>query len=417
MKTRLLYIVCILITGIWQACTSEVDDLFDTPAQQRVNEEIKVCKALLTSSELGWKMEYYPSAIQAYGGYAITMKFNGTSVTIASEITGDPEMTQTSLYSLKADRGCTLNFDSYNSILHYFSDPDYSEGAGYGKGYEGDYEFIIHSHTENEIILKGKKTRNIMKMTRLTEPSEVYLKSVIDMDEKISTRFGILGYTGQMNGKNVSLTIPPGRRLSIQMDKILVNTAYMYTPTGIMFYQPVEIGGKEVSALDWSDSEQGFVLNNETLKPVVDPKYPIFAKYLGEYTMKYTSGKAAREVAITLVPLKYSANEKLYKVEGLPFPLQISYNEAKDCMEILTYTTPVYYVAVWEVIGDGNLSWGGGLGLIGQLKENTENVYEFVDNGVWGTYTARAIILWSASGEYKGFGGDSRYQNIVLTKK
>ena len=55
--------------------------------------------------------------------------------------------------------------------------------------------------------------------------------------------------------------------------------------------------------------------------------------------------------------------------------------------------------------------------MIGQLKEDTDNVYEFVDNGVWGTYIARAIILWSAAGEYKGYGGDTRFQNIVFIKK
>ncbi len=417
MKTKLLYIVCILLTGFVQACTSEVDDLFDTPAQQRVNEEIKECRELLLSAELGWKMDYYPSGIQAYGGYAMTMKFSATNVTVASEITGDPAATETSLYSLKADRGPTLNFDTYNSILHYFSDPDSSEGAGNGKGYEGDYEFIIHSHSQDEIILKGKKTRNIIKMTRLTEPSETYLKSIIEMRDKLSSKFGILGYTGQINGEKVSLTMPSDRRFSIQIDESIVNMAYMYTPTGILFYQPVEIGGKEVSTLDWLETEQGFVSDGETLKPVIDPAYSKFEKYLGEYIMNYAYGTNDREVPITLVPLKYNATEKLYLVKGLPFPLQISYNETIDCMEILAYTASGYYVAVWELIGDGHLSWAAGLGMISQLREGTDTVFEFVDNGVWGTYIARAIILWSPGGEYKGFGGDTRFQNIVFTKK
>lgn len=85
-------------------------------------------------------------------------------------------------------------------------------------------------------------------------------------------------------------------------------------------------------------------------------------------------------------------------------------------MEILTYSTGQCYVAMWEVIGNGNLTWGAGIGMVGRLKEDTDNVYEFVDNGVWGEYIARAIILWNG-GEYYGYGGDTRYLDIVFTKK
>lgn len=418
MKNRILYIVCLVIVGLLQSCTNEVDDFFDTPAQQRVNEEIKACRTLLVSSELGWKIDYYPSATQSYGGYAITVKFDDTHVTAASEITGDPSEMVTSLYSLKSDVGPTLNFDTYNSILHYFADPDNPAGAGYGKGYEGDYEFIIQSHSENEILLKGKKTKNVMKMTRLTESSESYLAPVISMSEKISSVLGVLGYVGSINGQQVAASIPSDRRMTIQVgEESIISSGFMYTGTGIQFYQPLEIGGKEIVGLNWSDAEQGFAWENEILTPVMDPLYPKYTRFLGEYTMNYSYGNNAREVTINLVPFRYSEVEKLYVVEGLPFPLRIQYNADKDCMEILTYTTGGYYVAVWELIGEGSLSWSPGLGLIGKLKDGTDNVYEFVDNGVWETNVARALILWSPSGEYKDFGGDTRFQYIVFTKK
>ena len=105
MKGKIFYIASLIVVGLLQSCTNEVDDLFDTPAQQRMNEEIKTCRALLASSELGWKLDYYPSSKQSYGGYAMTVKFDETKVTAASEITGDPAKTITSLYSLKSDMG------------------------------------------------------------------------------------------------------------------------------------------------------------------------------------------------------------------------------------------------------------------------------------------------------------------------
>lgn len=416
MRGKIVYIAYLIVAGLLHSCTNEVDDLFNTSAQQRVNEEIKTCRALLASSELGWRLDYYPSPKQTYGGYAMTMKFDETKATIASEITGDPAKTVTSLYSLKADMGPTLNFDTYNTIFHYFADPDNSEGGGHGKGYEGDYEFVIQSHSENEIILKGKKTKNLMKMTRLTEPSETYLASVMATETKISSVVGIMGYTGKINGQKVSLLIPSDRRINIQTDESLFSTAFMFTAEGIQFYHPVNIGGKEVISLKWSDTEQTYVSDDGAFIPVVDPAYAKYQRFFGEYTMDYTNGAANKKVNINLTMLKYTASEKLYVVEGLPFPLRIHYNVEKDCMEILAYKAGDYDVAAWEYYGDGHLTSETDYGMIGQLKKGTDNVYEFVDNGAW-SYPVRALILWSAAGEYHGFGGDTRFANIVFTKK
>lgn len=410
---------CLVGIGLLQSCANEVDDLFDASAQQRMNEELKACRALLVSSQEGWTLDYYPSAKQTYGGYAMTVKFDETHVTAASEITDDPAETVSSLYSLKADMGPTLNFDTYNEILHYFADPDQTGGAGLGKGYEGDYEFVIQSHSENEILLKGKKTKNLMKMTRLTGSSLDYLALIRDTEAKIESVVGVLGYTGKMNGQNVSVTIPSDRRMSIQVgDESLIATGFMYTADGIRFYQPVKIGGKEIASLKWSEAEQTFLSDDGALSPVPDPVYPKYKRFQGEYTMKYQAGKNLREIPIELKALKYSPSEKSYAVEGLTFPLKVFYNAEKDCMEILTYNTGKCYVAVWEVNGEGSVSWTSGLGMIGQPKEGTDNVYEFVDNGVWGSHIARAIVLFnSSSGEYGGYGGDTRYQNIVFVKK
>lgn len=415
MKGKIVYIVSLIVVGLLQSCTNEVDDLFDTPAQQRMNEEIKTCRALLVSSELGWKLDYYPSAKQSYGGYAITVKFDEAKVTAASEIAGDPQKTIASLYSLKSDMGPTLNFDSYNAILHYFANPDNTGGAGTGKGYEGDYEFIIQSHSENEIILKGKKTKNLMRMTRLTEPGSTYLAAVMATEKKITSVVGILGYSGKLNGQDLSISMPSDRRMNIQTGaaESLITTAFMYTEEGIRFYQPVMIGGKEVNGLKWSDTENAYVSDDVAFTPVPAPSYKKYLRFLGDYTMSYDPNKT---VSIKLTALKYGASEKTYGVEGLSFPLRVYYNVEKDCMELLTYNTGKCDVAMWDS-KTGYLTSAAGVGMIAQLKEGTDNVYKFVDNGVWGTYIARAIILWGSSSDYFGYGGDTRYPNIVFTKK
>lgn len=417
MRTKLFYILCV-IAGLLQSCTNEVDDIFDASAQQRMNEEIRACKALLVSPELGWKLDYYPESNQKYGGYAFTLKFDEQKVTVASEITEDYALTASSYYSLKSDMGPTLNFDTYNNILHYLADPGVNAGGGTGKGYEGDYEFVIISHNENEIILKGKKTKNIMKMTRLEESSLSYLTSVRKIRDSMMGIIGIAGYDGQINGQKVSITLPSDRRMNIQIGtEELIKTGYIYTPTGIQFYQPIEIAGKELTGINWSVDQKTLVSEDGAMTPIDDPVYKSYERYLGEYTMNYSYGNANREIPIKVALYQFNPSQKTYVVEGLPFPLILQYNVDLDCMEFLTYTSGGVYFAVWEVIGKGSLSWGAGLGMIAMLKEETENVYEFVDNGVWGTNQARAIILWSAAGEYHGFGGDTRFQYITFTKK
>lgn len=419
MKRTLFYIVCIM-AGILQSCTNEVDDLFDKSAQERMNEELQTCKSLLLSAEYGWLLEYYPSSKQSYGGYVMTVKFDEQQVTAASEITNDPSKTVSSYYSLKSDMGPTLNFDTYNEILHYFADPDKSEGAGLGKGYEGDYEFIIMSHTDNEIVLKGKKTKNTMHMFKLKEPSEEYLTKVMNMTQSITSVLGIDSYNGVLNGLSMNFSFSENRKIEIEVGTEESHTlAYTYTDNGIRLYESVEIGGLEVNELEWSDEQQTFIAANQVLSPILDPNYERYIAFYGNYTMKYNNGSKDVEVPITLSLGTYNASQKNYTVEGLSFPLPLYYNPTKDCLEILTLNAGEYYVAVWEVTGKGNLTWGTGPGLLGierNDEETMEQYYSFEDNGVWKTYIARAIILWSAEGEYKGFGGDTRYIDIKLYK-
>lgn len=418
MKKNFVYIMCLMLVALLQACTNEVDDLFDTPTQERINQSTKECRDLLISAEYGWKIDYYPSNTQKYGGFAMTVKFDENTVTAASEITDDPTEEYTSTYSMDTDRGTTLNFDTYNPVLHYFADPDINQGGGLGKGYEGDYEFIIQEKKADEIILRGKKTRNLMRMTKLTAPSSEYLGDVIASRDKILEGMtGLLGFSGNVNGAETSFSLVSSRIMSIQCGDNLTVVPYMFTENGISFYRPVMINGKEVTSLEWGDELKSFKANDNALQRVEDPVYTKFTRFLGDYNMQYFYGPNERNVDITLSTYEYSSSSKTYVVEGLPFPLLVFYNVAKDCMELLTYNTGECNVAMWEVIGDGNLNWGSGLGMIGVLREGTDNVYEFVDNGAWGSYTARALILWGSGGEYKGYGGDTSFQYIVFTKK
>lgn len=419
MKRILFYMTCFAAL-LLQACNNEVDDLFDKSAEERLDEELQTCKELLLSAENGWVLDYYPQSNQNYGGYCMTVKFDDQQVTAASEITGDPTQTVSSLYSIKSDVGPTLNFDTYNEILHYFADPDNSAGAGLGKGYEGDYEFSIMSHTDNEIVLQGKKTKNTMHMYKLEESSESYLTKVAQMTEAIANRPSEIGtYEGTVNGVQIIATAPVDRHVSIQIgEEESQSIACVYTDKGVRLYEPISVNDTEINALEWSTEQNTFTVGGQALTPVTSPIYDRYLEFCGTYTMKYNNGRQDKEVEITVSEGNFI--NRSYNVEGLTFPLPLYYNETNDCFEILTINATEYYVAIWEVQGDGNLTWATGVGLLGNTKTNEEtqeSYYAFEDNGTWGSYTGRAVILWGPDGEYRGFGGDTRYINIEFHKQ
>ena len=156
MKNR-LYMQLFLLLGICAlvSCRTEIDDYFDSSASQRIENEILKYRELLSSPQYGWAMEYFPGGTnQAFGGYALAVSFSRDGyATFLSSLSDDVGKSVTSLYSLKKDMGATLNFDTYNELFHYFSDSDISDGDGQGKGLLGDYEFILHSATESEILM------------------------------------------------------------------------------------------------------------------------------------------------------------------------------------------------------------------------------------------------------------------------
>ena len=105
---KLIYTLLAFATVCF-SCVQDVDDVYDKPVAQRVEEAVQEYHDLLVSSEHGWLMEYYPHSSQIYGGFNYIMKFKGgDKVTISTDAFGKPEETEESLFSIKKDIGPTL---------------------------------------------------------------------------------------------------------------------------------------------------------------------------------------------------------------------------------------------------------------------------------------------------------------------
>ncbi len=140
------------------SCSNEMDDIFDKSAAERLNATQVKYSNLLTASPHGWAFEFYPTKSADDGAvlYALRFDKNGSVEVAGYNSTFNAVGTDVSLWDIIADNGPTLTFNSYNELIHMFSDP-YNDGEGYG----GDYEFcFVYDKDENPdsvISLRGKK--------------------------------------------------------------------------------------------------------------------------------------------------------------------------------------------------------------------------------------------------------------------
>ena len=156
MKAKYLLLIG-LFAATMVACSRDEESLFDKSAAERAQEAIETAFDVLTSNEAGWEVAYFPNLETSSKGYNMVWKFNANGKVSAtaknSTTTMNKIMTDSaSTWAVKSDYGPILTFDTYNDVIHAFSDPQNN-----GAGLLGDYEFLILKATPEVVILKGKK--------------------------------------------------------------------------------------------------------------------------------------------------------------------------------------------------------------------------------------------------------------------
>lgn len=236
--SAILLTLALTFTG----CSREQDNLFDKSAAERLNEISSIYSQRLTSSKGGWVMEYYPDAdnedLVIGVGYIIMARFqdNGSVYTGMKNSASDeyapmPEdnsrniwrktntlpifLTDTSAWEIITDMGPVLSFNSYNKCLGRFTDPydlgqtpnKYDDESG--KGYQGDYEFVMVDVPEggNHILLKGKKRNVYQRLTRVPEGTdfETYLDDLKTYNDNFFTDGMPYEFILTSNGTNYQL--------------------------------------------------------------------------------------------------------------------------------------------------------------------------------------------------------------------
>lgn len=409
-------VVCIM--SLFHSCLKDEDEIFDQSASHRMQAALNEYRDILQDSQYGWLMEYYPDSKQSYGGYNYVLSFTDKNVTVGSEIT-DPTETETSLYQLISDNGPILTFNTYNTIMHYFATPYGSSSLYQGRG--GDYEFMFVDVSDDLITLKGKKTGNKIMMYKLTEPKTSYLEKIAEMADLIITD-GFTTTIGSVKpdisfGDHVMTFIYPG----VGEEVNIIIGAFIYTPTGIKFYEPIEIGGKKFQNMRWNDSARTLVCTDEGETDIVltanelPVDYVKYNEFIGSWTMNYSSGP--KDITIEMLEKNKSL---LLKGLNPNFNIQLTFNKTTGTVQILSQIVEQVggndiWFCPWDS-NEGYLTWDTKVGMISAKDmEDTGLKIDFKDNGAWRSYVVRSFILryfpggtTSNGGNYTSW-GDHRY--------
>ena len=208
MKKIFSIFALILAASTFVACSNEEDDIFSQSAAERLNAASDLYSSRLTAQPNGWAMQLYPTTQNKapYGtGYLVLMRFHPNhqvDVAMNNLLTNNVYQSDSSVWDVITDDGPVLSFDTHNSVMHKFSDPDDVPQTGTsndandetGTGIGGDFEYIIVDAPEDAsyMMLKGKKrgTYNLLTPIEVGVDYESYLSEVNGfMADKFSSSY------------------------------------------------------------------------------------------------------------------------------------------------------------------------------------------------------------------------------------
>ena len=238
------------------SCSNDIDEVFDKPSAERVNDAIAEYKTVLTSAENGWLMKYYPKANTKYGGYNLLLKF-GTdgNVTAMSDALG-ADTKATSHYKLEQSASIVLSFDEYNKVIHFFSDPANPDGIGdNGKGMEGDLEFRVLTATADSVVMLGKKRGTKIVMTPMAKDADwtETINHIDDLEQemqfpKYTCEVNDVKYVATTSYRTITFT-------SSNAEEGSTTEPYIVTDKGIEFYEPITLNGVTVKGFNYKGGD------------------------------------------------------------------------------------------------------------------------------------------------------------------
>jgi hypothetical protein len=414
---------------VMQSCVKDEANIFDDTAAARGQKAVENYRALLANAENGWYVDYYPELDHKIGGYAMYWKFTADGkVTVQCEIkTNNPANTpDVSEFDVFMEQGPILSFNSYNKVLHYFSEAS----AADINGQEGDYEFIIMNAEPDQILLKGKKHGTKMLLRRNTDNVEpdTYLAEVATLANQAADALTL--HLIMNSDDTIGAVTVTKRTFTIEY----ANAAnpdvitYTFTNDGISLYEPFTVNGVTIQNFRWDNDQMQFVSIDAGTDVRLSAYFPEdfqlkYSEFLGKWKLVYTARRADMEsstganlpwetspsiATVNIVEQVYNESflvqsDELFNFDGLiltfdPLKGTVAFYIANvGSIPDMEYTIRQCFLGDTKPSGGGYLQ--GGLntkyGYVGiwNSDENDERVITFQDNGFWITRVIDSITL------------------------
>lgn len=385
MKLNPFIFVILSISLLVSACVRDDDRLFEDSASARLQKALAADQKILVDEPGCWLMEYYPQKNQSYGGYVYFVKFTEDQVTVWGEIAANPSDNYTTLYKMTTDSGPVLSFDEFNYLLHYFSTPSGSKmsniygDTGLYQGHEGDFEFLILKATASEVLLKGKRSGCVIRMTPYEEDPVQYLvdlKAGRDNNFKATVQgsvFTISAFSTQLGKEEYKIEMDRDMR-QLSFTKAGAEDShsigYMYTPDGIKLYKPFEADGVSLDGLQWDKESEIAKCGSLDIKNKMPDGWLSYDKYIGTYelTYNYEEDWYVDEPKTVTVSLEQKEEGVSYVMKGISdqYDVVVDYNLSGGNLVIMGQIVgtfgenSVYFAAMYASrAANGSPTWTG----------------------------------------------------------
>jgi hypothetical protein len=427
-----------------------VEDVFDSSAAERVTAKQRELRALLASAENGWLVDYYPDKQAARGGYAMHVRFHadGVADVVCERETFLPAgEVATSEYDILSDQSVVLSFNTYNKVMHFFSEPSASDVDGWA----GDYEFILRESTSDKIEMVGKKWGRRLVMRRC-DPAfdfQAYIDDVLATADLLSA-FGMFAF--QSNGEVLFTATVVDRTFDVSYQEIngtdtvevTAKIPYIITDKGVRFYEPFTRTDKGVTIenFEWNNTDEKYVCVDpgKSVEGVIyfPADYELkYAEIPGKWILEYRNPNALQADTVEITQKKKNATYTLSCPKIFMFPFELTFVASKGTISLLTQALGFYEPTEHNIratayyytpsTGGGNYYQDiGTRGLRGVWNhdEGGTRKITLVNNGTTtapvGTYFGLTLRTFDKAGTYVGTftanPGGYRFTELVLTK-
>ena len=265
-KTIYILFLGVLLAG----CNNHEPDVFSLSPALRLEKALTDDQAILQNAGNGWVMEYF--ANPSSPGYTMLVKFKSNGMAIVSAknalTLNTDQQTDSCLFQLIGDNGPVLTFNTYNKVLHFFSNPENPDGYGL----EGDYEFVVTKATADSIQLQGKKYHSVVWLRKLASATNwsQYLDHLVGLDQILFNKVS-LNLTMVIGKATYIFSNGNSHMFSIQKkgNSTSVAAPFIVTADGIRFQTVQEFEGLQFQALKLTADSSALVsVENANLKLV-----------------------------------------------------------------------------------------------------------------------------------------------------